>query len=153
MKTLCPRWSVKTGLTCDTKRFVLNCPFISARVRAAALLFLGGPARKDVKRARSGVAVSQRLTSATRQHQHLYLAATEVLCFGSLGRGRSYTQTLLRASRGYDVGNERELSQVARKMGVGGGHDVLHAVTLMCLSVGPGTCSHCSRMSSLVFSE
>ena len=134
----------------DTKRFVLNCPFISAQVRAAALLFLGSRARKVVKNAEGRVPVTQtlavsvakRLASATRQQQWLELAVTQVLFFGSLGGGRSYAPTILRVTRGYDVGNERELSQVARKMGVGGGRDVLHAATLLCLSLGPGTCSY-----------
>lgn len=47
--------------------------------------------------------------------------------------------TLLRWNQRYDVGNERELSQVARKLGVGGGRDVLHVAQMWCLSLGPGT--------------
>ncbi len=134
-----------------TQRFVLNCPFISARIRPAALLFLRGSAWKEAKLAESvasggrALKYSRRetLASATHQHQRqsLHLSATQVLFFGPLGEARSYTRTLLRATRGYDVGNDRELSQVARKMGAGGARDVLQAATLWSLSVGPGTWS------------
>ena len=64
-----------------------------------------------------------------------------LLFLGTLGVDRSYAGTLLKTTRGYEVGDERELSQVARKMGVGGGRDVLHTAAWWCLSLGPGTCS------------
>ncbi|GAB1318623.1 hypothetical protein MFIFM68171_08833 [Madurella fahalii] len=72
------------------------------------------------------------------EHQFLSLETGPVLFLGTIGVDRLHAQTLLRASRGYDVGDERELSQVARKMGVGGGRDVLHTAALWCLSLGPG---------------
>jgi hypothetical protein len=125
----------------DTKRFVLNCPFISARVRAPALLMLRGRARKRVKAAEAVTSVAQALAPITRQNEFLALEVTQVLLFGTLGGDNSYTRPLLKSVRGYDVGNERELSQVARKMRVGGGHDVLHAAALWCLSLGPSMCS------------
>jgi hypothetical protein len=124
----------------DIKRFVLNCPFISARVRAPALLLLRGRARKRVKTAEILTSVSQTLEPTTRQDEWITLEVTQVLFFGTLGGDSSYTRPLLRNDRGYDVGNERELSQVARKMRVGGGHDVLHVAALWCLSLGPGMC-------------
>jgi hypothetical protein len=122
----------------DTKRFILNCPFISARVRADALQFLGGRARKDLKTAENITSTLHRLTSTGPRRQFIVLEVTQMLFFGTLGGDNSYARPLLRTTLGYDVGNERELSQVARKMGVGGGRDVLHSAALWCFCLGPG---------------
>lgn len=94
-----------------------------------------------VKTAEAHVSTLQRLESKTRQDQFVSLEIAPVLFLGTLGVEHSYAGTLLKATRGYEVGNERELSQVACKMGVGGGRDVLHAAALWCLSLSPGTCS------------
>lgn len=69
------------------------------------------------------------------------LEIAPMLFLGTLGVDHSYAGTLLKATRGYEVGDERELSQVARKTGVGGERDVLCVATLWCLSLGSGTCS------------
>jgi hypothetical protein len=69
------------------------------------------------------------------------LELVPMLFLGTLGVDHAYADTLLKLSCGYEVGDERELSQVARKMGVGGGRDGLHIALRWCLSLGPGTCS------------
>ncbi len=124
----------------------MNCPFISPRVRDATVRFLRGPAWNAVKASPASAFVAQSLASATRQAQFLYVETMQALFVGSLGGGHCYTRPLLGIGRGYEVGNERELSQVARKMGVGGGRDVLHAAVLFCLSLGPGTCSRLNEL-------
>lgn len=76
-----------------------------------------------------------------------------LLFLGTMGVERLHAQTLLRGGCGYDVGDERELSQVARKMGVGDGRDVLHVAALWCLGLGPGTCSLSHKHKSACFPE
>ncbi|KXX76191.1 Magnesium transport protein CorA [Madurella mycetomatis] len=66
------------------------------------------------------------------EHQFLSLETGPVLFLGTMGVDRLHAQTLLRDSRGYDVGDERELSQVARKMGVGAG---VTFCTLLCCGI------------------
>ena len=101
--------------------------------------------RKEVKRAKATVSVSQRLVSDTLQDQFVSLEITPMLFLGTLEVGHSYAETLLKVTRGYEVGDERELSQVARRMGVGGGYDVLHAAALWSLTLGSGTCQPVAR--------
>jgi hypothetical protein len=68
----------------------------------------------------------------------LTLSMRNFLMFGQMSEPQAYTKNLLALARHYDVPRDDELSQVARKMGIGNNGDVLKVGTFWTFTIGPG---------------